>query len=122
MRALPGMAVWCSPLLLLLTAAAPSPYISMTYAAPVPQPAPTITSSRPAMPPTAYQPAPMPNRDLSAPQSLGSSSPTIAPTVFSTTPSFRSDGYTGNSTEEAAHDHRLSPSAGFNLSMPVNSW
>ena len=110
-----------APALLLLTAAAPSPYISMNYASALPQQIPTITTTETA-PASPYQPAPMPNRDLSAPSAVASNEPSIAPTVFSTTPSFRSDGYSGNSTEQAAHDHRLAPAAGLNLSMPVNSW
>jgi hypothetical protein len=69
-----------------------------------------------------FQPAPMPNRDLRAPQALGSSDTSVSPTLFSPQQQFRGDGYTGSSTEQAAHDRAMHPAAGLNLSMPLNDW
>ena len=109
-----------SPLLLLLTAAAPSPYLGANYAASLPQPVQVVPA--PSVAPAPYQPAPMPNRELSAPAAIASNEPSVSPTVFSNQPQFRGDGYMGSSTEQAAHDHAMRPAAGLNLSMPLKDW
>jgi hypothetical protein len=111
-----------APLLLLLTAAAPSPYLGSRYSATLPQPIPVVPAPAAAAPASPYQPAPMPNRDLSAPAAVASNEPSISPTLFSSQRQFRGDGYMGNSSEQSAHDHALKPAAGLNLSMPLNSW
>jgi hypothetical protein len=109
-----------APFLLLLTAAAPSPYLGANYGATIPSTAPAAPSVPVA--PNTYQPAPMPNRELSAPATVASNEPHVSPTLFSPQQQFRGDGFSGNSTEQAVHDRALRPAAGLNLSMPLNSW
>jgi hypothetical protein len=108
-----------APFLLLLTAAAPSPYLGANYGTTIPSRAPSAPAPTT---PNAYQPAPMPNRDVSAPATVASNEPTVSPTLFSPQQQFRGDGFSGNSTEQAVHDRSLHPAAGLNLSMPLNSW
>ena len=66
-----------------------------------------------------YEPAPLPNRDLSAPRAQGASNePSLAPTLFTNKNQYRGDGFSPNSTAQSEQEKRLKPGAGFSLHMP----
>jgi hypothetical protein len=68
-----------------------------------------------------FQPAPLPNRDLSTPQGpRASNEPSLAPTLFTTRTQFRGDGFSPGSTAQSEQEHRLKPGAGFSLHMPLS--
>lgn len=67
-----------------------------------------------------YEPAPLPNRDLSAPRApRESNEPTLAPTLFTTKNQYRGDGFSPNSTAQSEQEKRVKPGAGFSLHMPL---
>lgn len=66
-----------------------------------------------------YEPAPLPNRDVSAPRAQAASNePSLAPTLFTTKNQYRGDGFSPNSTAQTEQEKRLKPGAGFSLRMP----
>ena len=78
--------------------------------------------SAPATPGAAppFQPAPLPNRDVSTPQGArASSEPSLAPTLFTTRTQFRGDGFSPGSTAQSQQEKNLKPGAGFSLHMPL---
>ena len=67
-----------------------------------------------------YEPAPLPNRDLSAPRAArDSNEPTLAPTLFTTKNQYRGDGFSPNSSAQTEQEKRVKPGAGFSLHMPL---
>lgn len=66
-----------------------------------------------------YEPAPLPNRDLSAPLARASNEPTLAPTLFTTKNQYRGDGFSRDSTAQSEQEKRVKPGAGFSLRMPL---
>ena len=77
----------------------------------------------PAAPGTSpsFQPAPLPNRNLSTPQNArATNEPTLAPTLFTTRTQFRGDGFSPGSTAQSEQEKNLKPGAGFSLHMPLS--
>lgn len=78
----------------------------------------------PANPPpaTRFQPAPLPNRDiddLPAPQA--SNQPSLRPSLFNRTDTYRGDGFSKGSTASSEQERRVKPGVGFNLKMPFSN-
>ena len=73
-------------------------------------------------PPAAAQrfaPAPLPNRDLSAP--LGpraTNEPQLVPKLFHRGDQYRGEGIDARSSAQSEQERRLLPGAGFNLRIP----
>ncbi|MDT7950795.1 MAG: hypothetical protein RQ966_04750 [Acetobacteraceae bacterium] len=68
----------------------------------------------------SFQPAPLPNRNLSSPPSeRESNEPSLAPTLFTSREQFRGDGFSPGSTAQSEQERRLKPAAGFSLHMPL---
>jgi hypothetical protein len=111
------------PLALPLVAAAPQPNkFSLGMPAvggPLLPVGPQASLSTPARGPV-YEPAPLPNRDVSAPSAArNSNEPTLAPTLFTTKNQYRGDGFAPNSTAQTEQEKRVKPGAGFSLHMPL---
>lgn len=71
-------------------------------------------------PSTRYQPAPLPNRSLAAPQfARGPAGPSLAPTLFTSQRQFRGDGFSPGSTAQGEQERNMRPSPGFLLHMPL---
>ena len=67
-----------------------------------------------------YEPAPVPNREFSAPQALGAGDePSLAPTLFTSKNQYRGDGFSPGSTAQSEQEKRAKPGAGFSLHMPL---
>lgn len=67
----------------------------------------------------SFQPAPLPNREVSTPTGPRSSNePRLAPTLFTTRTQFRGDGFSPGSTAQSEQERNLRPGAGFSLHMP----
>lgn len=86
-----------------------------------PQPPPVLPLPRPplATPSSRFEPAPTPNRDLSAP--LGpraTNDPQFGPTLFNRGNQYRGEGIDPRSSAQAEQERRLLPGAGFNLRIP----
>ncbi len=67
----------------------------------------------------SYEPAPLPNRDLSGPTRRASNEPNLSPTLFSNKTQYRGDGFSPGSTAQADQERRARPGAGFSLHMPL---
>jgi hypothetical protein len=108
------------PLALPLLAA--SPPRQFTLAVPAdPSPLVPMSSSPLRLTPKAapeFEPAPLPNRDLSGPIARPSNAPTFGPSLFTTKNQYRGDGFSPGSTAQAEQEKRLKPGAGFSLHMP----
>ncbi len=105
-----------------LLAAAPAPR-QFSFAPPDAGPglslgSPGLSLNTPTRGPV-YEPAPLPNRDVSAPRTAAASNePSLAPTLFTNKNQFRGDGYSPNSTAQSEQEKRMRPGAGFSLHMP----
>lgn len=79
---------------------------------------PTLPTVR--HPTTAFQPAPLPNRDVDgpAPPKAGTEA-SLRPSVFTRGDSYRGDGFNPGSTAQTEQDKRAHPGAGFSLKMPL---
>jgi hypothetical protein len=117
--------LWLIPLALPLMAASPPRQLSLAVpsdgglSSPASPPSFSV-GSPPGKP--AYEPAPLPNRDLSAPQQASAPAEThLAPTLFTQREQFRGDGYSPGSTAQSEQEHRLRPGAGISLHMPLES-
>lgn len=111
--------VWILALSLPIMAAAPL-QPPLTLAVPADD---GFSLSRPAAPAGVppFQPAPLPNRDLSTPQApRASNEPSLAPTLFTTRTQFRGDGFSPGSTAQSEQERKLKPGAGFSLHMPLS--
>ena len=103
-------------------AAAPLPQRALVMAVPVePGLGQWQTPNRPAAPsPSAFQPAPLPNRDVEAPFGGRASNETrVAPTLVNRSDTYRGEGFSRGSTAAAAQDSRARPGAALNLKMPL---
>ena len=80
------------------------------------QPVPKAASRGPT-----FQPAPLPNRDLSKPApERATSEPSLAPTLFTSRSQFRGDGFSQGSTAQGEQEKKIKPGAGFSLHMPFS--
>ncbi len=67
-----------------------------------------------------FTPAPIPNRDASAPPPpRASNDAQLAPSLFSRRDQYRGEGFSPGSTAQGEQDKRTRPGAGFNLRMPL---
>ena len=77
----------------------------------------TAASHAPA---PGFQPAPMPNQDVDAPQYAGTGrGPVLTPALFSQKTEFEGNGFASGSDPEHGLDKRRTPAAGLNWSVPV---
>lgn len=109
----------CLPLLMLPVLAA-GPHRGIQLEVPQ-QGSPLPSPPRPPriLPPSAYQPAPLPNRNLDAPRGpRASNETTVAPSLFNRTDTYRGEGFAPGSSASAEQDRRVRPGAGINLRMP----
>ena len=104
----------------LLMAAAPQRGLSLQVPA-----SPGSTLPRPPVPPaqppaSAYEPAPLPNRDLDFPTApRATNGTTVAPSLFTRGDQYRGEGFSKGSTAQAAQDRGARPGAGISLKMPL---
>ena len=80
---------------------------------------PPAVSSTGAQVATSYQPAPMPDPDIDPPHGAFARGPSLTPALFSHKEEFNGDGYAGASDPDHGLDHRRTPAAGLNWSVPV---
>ncbi len=66
-----------------------------------------------------YEPAPMPDENLYAPQKAASEDPQLRPALFRPAQQFRGNGFSPGSTSQSYEERRLLPGAGVNLSVPL---
>ena len=89
-----------------------------------PDPLAVAAPSRPApvaaAPGPVFEPAPLPNADIGAPDNSDSGSGTqFSPMLLHRRDAFRGDGFSPGSTVESNENRNLQPGAGFRLSMPL---
>jgi len=80
------------------------------------------TQTEAAPPGNALRPAPLPDRDLAAPEGgtlASQDEASVEPGLFNPQNHFSGDGYAPGSSIEADHNHRHSTGGGMNLSIPV---
>jgi hypothetical protein len=66
-----------------------------------------------------FQPAPMPNRDLQAPNGTSSGGTSFGPAIFTNRQQFGGEAFTPNSTVQGEQEKRLRPTPGFSLKVPL---
>ena len=107
---------WLIALALPLMAAAPQRQLTLVL------PSETLNQPFGATAPTGstrFQPAPLPNRNLSGPAGpRASSDPTLAPTVFTSREQYRGDGFSRGNTPQTEQERNVKPPVGFSLHMP----
>jgi hypothetical protein len=102
---------------LLLAAGPQAPYTGYNYKLGT-----TLTTPQPGTDTTggpAFEPAPLPNRDLTPPQSTASNDPQFGPSLFTPNTQFRGDGFSPGSTAQGAQERNVHPTPGFSLTVPV---
>jgi hypothetical protein len=87
-------------------------------------PAPQTDEALPVPPiPPAVQPAdeaaPVPDVALRQPTPAARSGLNVSPSLFNTPRQFRGDGYTPNSSAQAAQERQFRPIPGLNLQLPL---
>lgn len=103
----------------LLAAAAPPQSLSLQV---VPSPKYPFTARAPAPPRPSgpvYEPAPLPNPDITAPRRAESQGTEISPSLFNRRDQFRGDSFLKGDSVQSDQDRRMRPSAGFKLRMPL---
>jgi hypothetical protein len=109
------------PLALPLLAANPAPR-QFSLAVPTdPSPLVPLSPSPLSLTPKegpSFEPAPTPNRDVSAPRGPVNTGPSFGPTLFTTKNQYRGDGFAPGSTAQGEQEKRIKPGAGFSLRMP----
>lgn len=81
---------------------------------PVP-PAPPL-----AVPPTKYQPAPTPNRDVELSTPKAATAPSVGPSLFTRSDQYRGEAFGKGSTAQAEQEKRVKPGAGLSLRLPFS--
>lgn len=67
-----------------------------------------------------FEPAPLPNPDIAAPEGHDTASGTqLSPMLFHRRDAFRGDGFAPGSSVESSENRNVQPSPGFRLSMPL---
>ncbi len=111
--------LWLLPLALpLIAAAPPRQQMSLSFSTDQGASQPLSLGARTTKP--AYEPAPLPNRDLTVPTTRQSEEPNLSPTLFTTKTQYRGDGFSPGSTAQADQERRARPGAGFSLHMPLS--
>ena len=81
---------------------------------PAPAPRPRAPQAR------GFEPAPLPNREVDTPSGpRASTSPSVAPSLFTRSDQYRGDGFNKGSTSQSDQERRVRPGAGFSLKMPL---
>ncbi len=107
---MPGLAM-------LLAAASPSGY---NLQVPAPGSGLPVPPAPPAAgPPSKFQPAPTPNRDVELAKPRASNETTVAPSLFTRPNEYHGDGFSKGSTVQSEQERRVKPAAGFSLHMPL---
>ncbi len=108
---------WLIALALPLMAAAPPR--QLTLAVPSEALGQPLSAYGTSAAPQRYQPAPLPNRDLSGPTGpRASTEPTLAPTLFTSHERYRGDGFSRGSSVQGEQERNVKPPVGFSLHMP----
>lgn len=110
-------------ILALLSLMAAAPQQGITLQVPANPLAPTPVPPRPPLvrPTTGLQPAPLPNRDIDdAPVPKTTNQPSIAPSLFNRSDTYRGEGFSKGSTATTEQERRVRPGVGFNLRMPFS--
>lgn len=82
----------------------------------LPVPPRPLATTPPASP---FEPAPLPNRNVESPSGpRASNAPSVAPSLFTRSDTYRGDGYSRGSTAQTEQERRVKPGAGFNLRVP----
>lgn len=69
--------------------------------------------------PPGFQPAPLPNRDASAPRSRASKDASVSPGLFMRRNQYRGEGLSAADSAQSEENRRVQPGASLNLSMPL---
>ena len=70
-------------------------------------------------PPPKYRPAPLPNRDLEAPNGpRAKTDASVAPSLITRGDTYRGEGFSKGSSPQNEQERRVKPGAGFNLTVP----
>lgn len=96
--------------------------LTLRVSPPDPLAIPAPPRSRPVVRPPGpvFEPAPLPNPDIAAPERSSDSSGTrLSPMLFHRRDAFRGDGFAPGSSVESSENRNVQPSAGFRLSMPL---
>jgi hypothetical protein len=72
-----------------------------------------------AGPPSRFQPAPTPNREVELTKPKASNATTVGPSLFTRPDEYRGDGFNKGSTVQSEQERRGKPAAGFSLHMPL---
>lgn len=109
----------CLMLLVMLPLLAAAPQQGLTLQVPS-NPLTPIPPRPPAVPPpTGFQPAPLPNRDIDdLPAPKASNEPSLRPSLFNRNDTYRGEGFSKGSTATSEQERRVKPGVGFNLKMP----
>jgi hypothetical protein len=109
---------FCVPLLaFVLLAAAPAGY---NLTVPAPGSSFPVPPEPPAAgPPSKFQPAPTPNREVELTKPKASTATTVAPSLFTRPDEYHGDGFNKGSTVQSEQERRVKPAAGFSLHMPL---
>ena len=104
---------------LLTMAASPPRFTPVAFADPMQPPAAPAAAPAPVAP--AFTPAPVPDIDMqfAGDRPTDPAAVSLTPKVFSQQPSSTGDGYTPHSTLLNEQTKRIMPSAGLNLSVPL---
>ena len=103
-----------------LAAASPQQGISLQvmpdypFAATVSKPPPAKSTG------PVYEPAPLPNPDVSAPYRADGGGTRISPSLFNRKDDYRGDSFSKGETVQSDQNRRLLPSPGLTLSMPLD--
>ena len=106
----------------LTEAAAAGPQQGITLQVPA-NPLTPVPPRPPAVVPPAngFQPAPLPNRDIDdVPAPRASTEPSLRPSLFTRTDTYRGDGFSKGSTATSEQERRVRPGVGLNLRMPFS--
>jgi hypothetical protein len=86
-----------------------------------PEPVLPVPATPPALkpPPGAFQPAPLPNRDVARPGGARAGpGASLGPSLFTRSDTYRGEGFNQGSTAQSEQEKRAKPAAGFSLRMP----
>ena len=103
----------------LMAASPPNRGISLQVPSPSGMALPVPPRPPPVPPAGAFEPAPLPNRGVDAPSGpRESTSPSLAPSLFTRSDTYRGEGFSKGSTAVGEQERRVKPGAGFNLTVP----
>jgi hypothetical protein len=114
----PANRLWLAAAALVLSAASPA---GLNLQVPAPGSNLPVPPEPPAAgPPTRFQPAPTPNRDVELSKPKASTATTFSPSLFTRPEEYHGDGFSKGSTVQSDQEKRLKPTPGFSLHMPLS--